>query len=1240
MAISFTKSQQKAITARNHNILVSASAGAGKTATLTTRILNRLREENNETHQLINIDELLIVTFTKKAAGEMKERLQNKLTEAIQHKEWDGVPLTNEEISHFEKQLLNIVNAPIGTIDSFCQRIVKDYYYLLEDTALDANPRTLTHENELQLLMDEARDKVRDAWLDNEDPKQVEETKDRMTQLLDEVGDDLEIVNILIQKMRALPEGEAILDDWLENVAKDGETLLKQMAVVAKELFNEFDTYLDAAPMSMLELQEALELEEDLGKKEEDKKKKIEVLEEANANIDTLYKCLDDFVKDPTQEHYIALRKAARPESVGNKGVFHHSTLKKIESINPLLSQALRYYKAPLSFDNPWKTKVMALTQLETEGDKPLNLNVFAQKHYETMATLVEVTKDIFHTFQAIKAQKQLIDFADMEQFAYHLVTQHDEVRQFYKHQFQEIMIDEYQDVNDLQQQIMETISNGHNLFMVGDIKQSIYGFRQANPQLFNQKLQDYQGEDNDDEVIILPENFRSRHTVLMFINKIFKQLMTREFDNIVYDKEAELVVGHSEYCKEETIKEDPAVEFLVYDEDVDTEHDDLPVSDSLPATLAIAMKRLHEQEKVPYDKIAILVDKRSSYPEIQSVMEQLQIPYVLDKENNYFKTTEISQVVAYLTIIDNPYQDIPFVSVLKSPFVGLTETELVAIQIAHKEEATFYERCLAFTKDEDKELYEKLQVFLDQLDDYREKSRRLSVHDLVWDLYQETHFIDYIRGIKNGAQRVRNLHALYEKARQYEENSFKGLYQFIKFIDKLKKNDVLSLAPFESDDEEAEGVVHIMTVHYSKGLEFPYVLYYPQKGSDNSDIVEVTSSFGLMMNHYTKDQLFKISHPLKQYVKIQRSMHDYAEKFRDIYVALTRAEQKLMVIGKKNKDELFEKLDELSNHQLSSDFILSCSEPFQWLVAALYMYKGKEWDIAFNAHHFNYEDVYQAWISSKEALEKQDAPLLTTSRQSKVGVVKEAMAMLSCTYPKEYQAAMTTANYASVTDLKRRLEDPDMQFTAPLTPIKSDMTWEQPKFMQEETVSATKFGTAVHLVMEKLDPTKPIDKETVESLIQYLVSQGLMEEAVARKISVYKILRFFDSIIGQAMIHHPEHVFREKMFSMLLDAAILNNELADEKEQTLVHGIIDGYIVLDDRVLLYDYKTNYRPETQSVEDFKKAMIDQYHVQMFVYQQVLQLTYPNKKIETYLYLFAIDEAVQLTEEDLNYESDI
>ena len=1238
MGVTFTKEQQQAIDERGHNILVSASAGAGKTATLTTRLVNRLKERHDKTGELINIDELLIVTFTRKAAQEMKDRLQKRLTEAVQTREWQGEPLTDEEVSHFEKQILNLFTAPIGTIDSFCQHIVKDYYYLIEDTKLDSNPRMLD-EKEGLLLLEEARDKVRDAWLDDRHSDQTEQKKDAMTQLLNQVGSNLEVALTLIQKMRSYPQGEECLDEWLSKVPQTAEACLTFLADDVAAAFQQLDTILSQCPMDDIEALEQLQQDSTYDKK-------IKPLEELIEFKENLMGAGERFIAQPTLAHYRQFYQSLKDLPSLRGGVFHNTTLKKIASDFPEVEVTLKTYKTCFTKTNSVVLQqLLTLTMFHDEEESLFNLEVLVPYHYQLMTTLMAVTRDIFHTFQKIKEQKQACDYADIEKFAYDLIMNHKEVRETYQNQFQEIMIDEYQDVNDLQQSMMEAISNGHNLFMVGDIKQSIYGFRQANPQLFNEKSQRYQQEDNDDSLIVLKENFRSRHTVLTFINAIFRKLMSERFDHITYDQQAELVVGNAAYTSPEAREHDPAVDILLYEIDKENTYaEDVTIeqNEGIYALIALAMKRLHEENNIPYGDMALLVDKRTHYATIKTVLQQLQLPYILDKEENYFQTTEISQVMSYLAIIDNPYQDIPLVTVLKSPFVQLTEDAFANIQRFarkhHKTSLTFYQRVMMYAEAEpsddiDEAIQQRLQQFLIQLESYRDKSRRMSVHALIWDLYQETHFIDYIRGIKNGEQRVRNLHALYDRAQQYEDNGFKGLYQFIQFINKLKENDqdIQSPVPFESDDSEEnrEGSIHVMTVHMSKGLEFPYVFYIPQEGNKQTDTVLLGQQCGPVLKSFTEKQLFKIDHPLVAMVKQEQQQQQYAEQFRNIYVALTRAEQKLIIVGDMISDRV---QPHVGSAHLSYEQVDDL-KPFEWLIQALWMYTPEELsDFALNHHTISYADVLAQFEASLEQLHTPQTPLLETTSQSPVGVVKQAMAMMTTPYPERYAIAQHEPNYASVSDLKRANEDPDALTSHYATEtLMSDSQWAKPRFMDND-VTPTQLGTAVHLVMEKIDLTAPVTPNHVKTLIQSLVQQGAIDDNVARRISIAKIMKFFETSLGQTMLEHPDQVYREQLFSMLMDAGQYNEALAGNNDDLLIHGIIDGYIVLENDVILYDYKTNVCPYGQRHQTFIQHMVQQYQVQMALYKEVLQATYPDKNVHAYLYLFSIDKAVLLDEE--------
>lgn len=1241
--MQFSAQQQKAIDARNRNILVAASAGSGKTTVLTTRILHLINEG-------VNIDELLIVTFTRQAASEMKERLRKKLMQVVKTKTLDDHPIRN--ISHFEEQLLRLNQTHIGTIDSFCNNIVKNYYFLLDDV-IDKKPRLMSDDYEREQLLVQSIETVRNEWIYQEGTK-----RERLSLLMHQLGDDLDDVKHLVEKVRSLAHPEAYLEKMLQKVPKTAKTYFESIATLLPD-------YLAHCHHTLLEAQEILNA---LNAQSKEKASGV-----TSTAVNNFKEALSYFYSFTEQlQHFI--------EEKQDKGSIYremmtHLSHKKITKRNAPFNSRTKLQDSALKesilsiVDTLLLNDVPPVFKYEYPKEQPdtetlhhLTLEERIQLNAVLAQTLVDFTREVMKEYQTIKAQKQLVDFSDIAFYAYELL-QKETVQQYYQEKFKEILIDEYQDVNQLQNEIMEKMSH-NNLFMVGDVKQSIYGFRYADPSIFLEKYETYKDEpqEGENQRIILAENYRSRASVLDYVNRIFLRLMDKEVGEMPYDKDELLIPASTLYQTE-----DPDIEWLIYQNDKEAEADayqashliDVPKKGYLMMMISkiesLVGKTLiydgEQQRPLKYSDIAILVSSRKDYEALTMLFKQADIPYQLDKETNYFKTTEISQVLAYLSIINNPYQDIPLVTVLRSPFVQLEEQVLANIRL-YTPQGNFYDALMQYAQTEQQDA-NRIQKFLEQLQNFREMSKKVSVAELIWNIYQETHFIDYVRGMINGEQRHYNLQNLYERARQYEQNGYKGLYAFIQYIEYLLKNDkdIEALPKMTEESSESKGAVQVMTIHQSKGLEFPYVFYLANKTLSSSSALITSEQYGFIFNTL-KAHHYRFDNPFTPFVKDTDHNHQVSEFYRNIYVALTRAKEGLIIVAKDEKS-LFEtehstpyfnveqltidkKPLDINPHckKLSSQIRLQLKSEKHWLwmiehLSPVEKVWGREvfqlTDPKICYHIQHYQEVVEQFESIVAKKQIQDTKTLISATTIDTKALNQYIKRLEQTYT--YQAETTLPNYASVTEMKQRYDVDSFEqiIGQDHRQLKIHDDWAQPKFIQEEA-SATEFGTAVHYIFEQL-PLKVPTLEEIEQCIQQAVDTHQLTKESVKGIQPAKIQAFYYTALGQLLIENPNKVYREQVFSMVVPA------FQGSEDTMLVHGIIDGYVVLENQVIVYDFKTNRRRYRQRKEQFIHQMKLTYLSQLKVYKEALALTYPDKEIKMCLYLYDMDELVWIEDTD-------
>ena len=907
---------------------------------------------------------------------------------------------------------------------------------------------------------------------------------------------------------------------------------------------------------------------------------------------------------------------------------------------------------------------------------------------------------------------RHVLEFSDLEHYAYQIltppadqpdwVTLVNELREHY----QEIMIDEYQDTNPLQEKILMQLASPdqQNLFMVGDVKQSIYRFREADPTLFLAKYENYR-KGKGGESIVLAENFRSMQNVTGFTNVLFEQLMDRQVGEIDYDKDAHLKYAATYYDENPDNQVTPA-EVLLYDANANPklpQEDDKLTGELRMVAMRIKQmvtnkeliydKKTQQMRPVKYGDIVLLERTKNINNTLMEQFNELEVPLTVHDVESYFQATEVRVMMALLKIIDNPKQDIPLVAVLRSPIVGLSNKELAFIRLQNRR-ADFYtalttcqsnfeshhlQQSSALNSDQLTRLQQKLTTFIEQLTEFRQVAQQQTLVNLIWHIYQETGYLDYVGAMPGGQQRQANLHALYERAHTYEQSSFKGLYQFTRFIEKMQEHDQdLGVAPTQLDTN----TVNVMTIHGSKGLQFPVVFlintnhHFNNAAVRENAVVDPNSGVGIKV---MDQQRLVYDTPQRQIILNNIQQGERAEDLRVLYVALTRAEQRLIITASFNETRRGQKLVEAwngwqkafqSNQQLiGSQLRISVKSFMDWIGLALARY-SKQFNAAklsisgdditdkgiiledsplntgkgftgmatepfFVAQTFTATDVEQQ-------LEKLTKPINVAdevgSQSLKSPSAKEIDQVLAFRYPHEV-ATKTTA-YQSVTDVKRVFEDPDnremgqwdyeQQRKVKNRGLYLRNDFATPQFIQQgdQSPAATEVGTATHLVFQKLPLNdKEITVKQVQKEIQQLVKEHLINSAVAPFINMEGIAAFFQTDPGRQIIANGQNYHREEPFAMIMNGHELFKEVqARDDERILVHGIIDGYLETPKGITLVDYKTDHiNPQYREFELAK--ITGRYRGQLELYRQALNIMKPIPVVQMGLYLVELGEFI-------------
>lgn len=1234
----FTETQWQSIYQTGDNILVSASAGSGKTTVLIQRIIEKVKGGTN-------VDELLVVTFTESAAKEMKERMTGAIQTAINEAQ------SQEQYLHLIKQLSLMPQANISTIHAFCLKVIQRYFYLID---LDPVFRLLADTIEVELLKEDVWEEVKEELYGEPDThfKNLAKAYSK-----DRSDDDLmKLIFSLYDFSRANP----IPYRWLDSLpslynTEDGLT----NSVLYQEL-------LKPQLLSLIEgIRYDIEQARHLAGQDVETAAQREIFETEQGYADRLLEAVQQ------DDYELAYTIANEQVQFARWPSAKKADADEVKDQKALLKGLRDKYKKDFAaLSAQYLNRPLAEQEEVLRGIHP---------YAEEMA---RVTKRFSEAYWERKLDDNVLDFNDLEHLTLQILAPIAEdgerkmsyASAYYRNKFEEVLIDEYQDVNQLQESILYWVTRHQpeteNLFMVGDVKQSIYAFRLADPSLFLRKYAAF-ADKNGGERIILAENFRSRAEVIHFTNFIFEQLMDEKVGQMDYDEAAKLQAGNKSFPESERNQ----TELLIYlsenadnDEEARTPENDLEadltiddktagevtmVAQKIKALIdekfLIYDKKTNEERPLSYRDIVLLTPTKKNNLVILEIFKDFQIPVILNDTESYFQRTEVSIILSLLKVIDNPRQDIPLAAVLRSPIVGLDEKQLALIRIQQKN-GDFYEAVQHFIKiceasgieqtAEIKDAYSKLALFMGRLHEWRNTARRSSLVTLIWTIYNDTHFLDYVGGMVAGKQRTANLHALYERAKKYEETNYKGLFQFIRFIEKIQQRDKDLAEPTSfSDDEDA---VRVMTIHASKGLEFPVVFLMDLSKrfnlSDTQSKYIFSETFGLGTDYFDVQQRVQYPSLARQALAIEKKKKLLAEEMRKLYVALTRAEQKLFLVGSyKSEEKLWadwQVADGTSGKLLPDYLRLQASSMMKWLGMCLYRHEEAENDhfhkeyrgelthypVHFSIQTFREEDLLSyipvameeinesQW---KDEIEQMASANVETHEHSLAEEMKLAVALMEAQYPHE--AATTTTSYQSVSEIKRLFEDPDESHM-----LKLDLSdtkrvsryvepeFPRPRFMQETVMpNSAEIGTATHFVMQSVDLEKEITAAYVAQLLLELIGDGLLEQAVAEKLDAEQIAKFFETELGQEIQANADRVRREMPFSLLIPASRIFTEIPeDSTDNLLIHGIIDGFIEYDDHIVLYDFKTDFVGDQAPV--LPENIVDKYRGQMNLYKKGLE----------------------------------
>lgn len=1200
MGMTWTESQKKVIDRRERNILVSAAAGSGKTAVLVERIIQKITQDK------VDIDKLLIVTFTNAAAAEMRERIRDAIEKKLEEEPED---------IHLQRQFTLVHNAQITTIDSFCLYVIRNYFYKID---LEPNFR-VADEGELSLLRSDVLGKLLEAHYAAGEEAFLSFVAGYGSAKSDQAIQDM------ILKMYTYAQSYPWPDEWLVSCGQAYD-LKEEADMEQADWMKQFlDSLVTAVSDCGSQMREALNVCEE----PDGPYMYADALKEDIRRLDAIRES-GSYAR--FGEEINAYAKAFPKLAAARK--FEGSVEKKelVQNIRNAMKKEIKDMRDKFFFKEP----------------EEIFLDM--KKTAPAVKMLVALTEEFASCFAAEKKRKNLVDFSDMEHFALKILVDQTtkeptETADEFAALFDEIMIDEYQDSNYVQETLLRAVSKErfgqNNLFMVGDVKQSIYRFRLARPELFMEKFDTYATGTPGCERIDLQKNFRSRDEVLSGVNDIFYKIMCRDLGNVVYDENAALYPG-ADYPEDM----DPAMfamEVLVADESGAEEMERVELETRMIAS------RIHEMRKegqtvtdkesgelrpMEYRDIVILLRSVSGMADtFVKVLLEEGIPAFTTSRTGYFSTVEIQTVLNMLRVIDNPMQDIPLAAVLYSPVGGFSGEDLAKIR-AVSGEKTFYESILTYDtmpeEETDQKLRERLRGFLAKLETFRKRVPYTPVHELITELLEETGYLSYITALPAGEQKCANVQMLIEQAIHYEDTSYKGLFHFVRYIEKLRKYDV----DYGEADiiNENENAVRIMSIHKSKGLEFPVVFAAGMGKTFNTQDTRsrliLHPELGIGLDCMDTVRRTKTPTLLKRTLARQTEEENLGEELRVLYVALTRAKEKLILCGcLKDVEKKFGEYRQNADTEHPVSFLARSSAHcyFDWVLPALYSYPEK-----YEIRMFGETDARAGHL--KEAVRT-----LLTKEQVKRAVqtadkelLEKIEERLSFAYPFEAEKDIKTK--VSVSEIKHQRMQFEPEEMETVQWYAEEETEEiVPDFIEkrDRVNRGALRGSAMHLVMQCLpfagspsDGNKKQMYAWIAEELEKLKKAGRLDETMYELVRIPMIVDFFASPLGKRMVQadQREELRKEKAFVLGIPAGEIWD--CDSRELVLVQGIVDAFFYEDGDIILMDYKTD------SVEK-PQQLIQRYQAQLDLYARALEEATGKKVREKIIYSFHLKKEIIL-----------
>lgn len=1187
MSVAWTEDQKRVIDTREKNLLVSAAAGSGKTAVLVERILTLITDE---THP-VDVDRLLITTFTRAAAGEMKERIGKALLARLEEdpgNEW------------LQRQEALVSRAQITTIHGFCLYVIRNYFH-----TIDLNPGfRIADEGEMKLLKQDTVDEILEEAHQEGCPEFVRFVEsygsgNRGSGIGDMILKLYEYAVASPQPVRWLQKC-TVMYETPENASfRDfvgADVMLGELKTMAGDLKQQIREALVIAksPGGPLAYEEVLHEDEELA----DALLGCESIEEYEA-----------LVTDVKFKRLPSRRSKAMADAEDG---LCDQVMEIRNGVKEALKGIVKQY-----FSLPGET---VMEQMKSTAE---HVRVYTDLTLRFLERLTEK-----------KRKKNILDFADQEHLALQILTKEEdgelvpsEAADVFADYFAEIMVDEYQDSNLVQEAILNSIcasrKGRENRFMVGDVKQSIYRFRQAEPGLFLEKYSRYEtGEEG--LRIDLHQNFRSRETVIEPVNEVFRKIMCRELGGIDYDDAVALKAGavypQQEDCQAELL-------LLSWEEWEELRPECSWTKQEAEAHLIAARIRQMlkdgqvtdhgELRPVRPGDIVILLRTMSGWSEtFVRVLQEEGIPASAQSREGYFGTLEVETVLSYLRMLDNPAQDIPLAAAMHGMLGGFSSEEMAKIKAAYPDQS-FAKACRIYAEEGPEEhVREHLSGFFEELEQYRELAACTSIHELLWQILTKTGYLDEVRAMPAGEQRLANVEMLLTKAQDYEKISYHGLFHFIRYIERLQKYSV----DFGEADISGQGgeAVRIMSTHHSKGLEFPIVFAAGLGKSFNKqesrEKAVLHNRYGIGLDYVDLEQRMRRPTLLKQLIRRQNFLDSLGEELRILYVAMTRAREKLILTGMA-KEKLLNEKGASGREKLLFLQLSGAGSCLEWILSGM-----REKDSSMEKQQVSLKGLVKQAVGRQvqNVLTRDEMEELILFRARDEAIYGQIDARLSWSYP--WDTDRKTKQKYSVTELKKLRMQEESDSSEELYP-ESDIVPLIPRFVEEtEEKGGAARGTVYHTIMECMEFEGMKESAQTEAELQRLVKEGKITQADLQAVRAEDFLLFAGTDLAKRMQKAKKRgeLYQEQPFVIGLPGSEFPD--ADPEETVLVQGIIDAFFYEDDDVVVLDYKTDRvsRPE---------ELAERYHAQLEYYDRALQMLTGKKVKERLIYSFRFGKVI-------------